>query len=728
LAYRRRAIFSDFSLTAKQIAESLLAILAFLPATVSTGYVAAWATNLHRFRQRSLVERLFWSVPLSAAISTISGILIGKFISLNAFVILLWASAAICVFTLAKERLDLRRTELKWKMGWKPLGGVAFLLAIVWVLVVALSLVDWQRDHKLYMSLVVFDHGMRVDWTESVLHTGVPPANPLYMDQHPAPMRYYYFWYVLCAAVARMSYLPARAVFNASCVWSGFFLAALTGLYLKHFLGAGARLRPQFLRAISLLAVTGLGVCVNLWNYFHFHIPLPGYLEVWSAGQISSWLDSLLWDPHHVASCVCCMFGFLLAWKSEEGTQRAKAFSAVFIAAAFASAFGLSIYVAFAFFLVMLGWAIWQVASEHKAQPVWLLATGGVGAAVLLIPYLHELSHSTSNVQGSGSVFSFAVREMIPPDGLLASDLFRSLASIHPSLARSLANSVLLAPGYAAELGFFCVVFFIYLIPAWRSRKPLSPAQRSLICISITTLIVITFVRSSVIQNNDFGWRGALLLQFPLLLLASEVISTWNYSDRKQTTPALIDGLPGPTPQFVRAVASFALIFGVMTTIYQALMIRFMIPVHEMRLRAGNDPKAADLAHKTYISDVGYEHLNALIPHDAVVQYNPWSPDPFWTSMDWRDIAHQSAIAFDKPACGSELGGDPSGCTIMAAAIDALYTDATAEQARSTCHQLGIQYLIARIYDPAWKSKDSWVWTLKPVVADEEFRALNCRQ
>jgi hypothetical protein len=64
----------------------------------------------------------------------------------------------------------------------------------------------------------------------------------------------------------------------------------------------------------------------------------------------------------------------------------------------------------------------------------------------------------------------------------------------------------------------------------------------------------------------------------------------------------------------------------------------------------------------------------------------------------------------------------------MAAAIDALYSGNTAEQARATCSRYGIQYLVARVYDPAWKNKDGWVWALRPVVADDEFRALDCRQ
>ena len=40
------------TITAQQIATSLLAVPAFLPATLCTGYLAAWFTDLHGFRKR----------------------------------------------------------------------------------------------------------------------------------------------------------------------------------------------------------------------------------------------------------------------------------------------------------------------------------------------------------------------------------------------------------------------------------------------------------------------------------------------------------------------------------------------------------------------------------------------------------------------------------------------------------------------------------------------------
>ena len=197
--------------------------------------------------------------------------------------------------------------------------------------------------------------------------------------------------------------------------------------------------------------------------------------------------------------------------------------------------------------------------------------------------------------------------------------------------------------------------FISYLPGVATSASLLPTALLSLVVISIATLIAVTFIRSGVIDTNDFGWRGALLLQFALLLLASEVVTGWN---RAGAEPSKSDPqtLPSRTPQLVRMVGSFALIFGVFTTIYQALLIRFMIPVHEMGLRAKHDPRAGQLAHKAYISAIGYEKLNAVIAPDSVVQYNAWRP-VFFLDID-ADLGSVSTVK--PPLQATSPGAAPS--------------------------------------------------------------------
>ena len=374
----------------------------------------------------------------------------------------------------------------------------------------------------------------------------------------------------------------------------------------------------------------------------------------------------------------------------------------------------------------MIAWALWQLLVERTFRSALLLAAGGAGAAVLLIPYLSELIHTSSKMEG-GSAFGFAIREMIPPGGLMASPLFQHFASGHPMAALNLAKLLLLAPGYALELGFYLAVLLIYLIPAWHGRTPLTPAQRSLVLIATLMIPLTSLIRSSVLTLNDFGFRSALLIQFPLLLLGSEVMTGWSLADSKRGA-AELSGLPHNTPQWLRSIAALALIIGAASTLSQVIWFRVVSPIAEMIPSAEHDSKVRNLSHNLYISSVGYARLNVSVPKDAIVQFNPGNPDYSWTAGDLLGINRQIAITSDQPWCGSELGGDPTGCAPMAAAIDSIFQGATAEEALTTCREYGIQYLVVRIYDPAWKDKSGWVWTLKPVVQDDEFRALDCRE
>ena len=146
-------ILSFSNITAQQISGSILAIVAFLPAMVCTGYLTAWFTNFHSFRERSLVERVFWSVPLSLGVSTIACVLIGKFFTLTVVAAFLIVIMLLCIALICWESIQLRRSKKKWKIGWRPFGGTALLLAIVWIAIVVISLVDFQSGHKLFMNV-----------------------------------------------------------------------------------------------------------------------------------------------------------------------------------------------------------------------------------------------------------------------------------------------------------------------------------------------------------------------------------------------------------------------------------------------------------------------------------------------------------------------------------------------------------------------------------------------
>ncbi len=193
------------SLTATQITDSLLAIPAFLPATLCTGYLAAWFSNLHNFRQRSLVERIFWSVPLSLAVSTIAAVLISRFISLTAAAVFFFASAGLWLVIVGQgvDATPARGTDDGMWAGVREARRRCFG-QLVWMAIAILSLTDFVAGHRLFLSGTVLDFGTRVNWADAVLRTGVPPVNPMYLYVHAAHLRQYYFWYVMCAVVTRM--------------------------------------------------------------------------------------------------------------------------------------------------------------------------------------------------------------------------------------------------------------------------------------------------------------------------------------------------------------------------------------------------------------------------------------------------------------------------------------------------------------------------------------------
>lgn len=708
---------SFLNITGRQLALAATAIPAFVPALLAPGYVAAWYADFHGFRQRTLAGRLIWSIPISLAFSTIFADLLGRFASLETVAVCFAAITAVWLGLVFREGIQLRRAVQPWRLGWRPSGPIVLILGCAWIAAALFSLVDWGAHHQLFLSVICQDEGARVNWTGSVVRTGLPPANSLYFFHHADGLRQYYFWYVLCAAIVRLTHLPVRAVYMASSVWSGFALVSLIGMYQQSFLRTGARLRRQFLIAICLLLVSGFDLLGVAWMTIHLHQGMPLDFAWWARDQITSWMDSLLWVPHHIAGLTCCMLSFLLAWIAPRESPGRRAARVVLIAAGMASGFGLSIFVAFAFFLVMLAWGLWQLATKQGARPVGLLAISGIAATVLLSPYLWELTHTPSYLPG-GHLFALAVRQMIPPDGLLATTLLRHLAAEHPALALNVANLILLVPGYVLELGFYLIVLLIFLIPAWRGRAPLMPGQRALVFLCIATLPLISFLRSAVLASNDFGWRAALILQLPLLLLGAQVLDAWTRRD----PVSLLN-----TPRWLRRVGFLAIAIGLISMEAQLATLRFGLPELEKHLRALHNPSGEQLSRMPYISFEGYRELDRRIALTAVVQFNPREPNMLMAAMDQMYVGRQLAIDSDSDGCGSTLGGDPRGCPTMAAAIDPLFLGADAAQARRVCGELGIQVLVARIYDPVWNDRGSWVWTLPAIVVQRNFRALDCR-
>jgi hypothetical protein len=711
---------------------------------LAPGYLLGRAANLAGFRRMDAAGRLGWSVALSFAVMPIAAAMLGKYAGLGVVCGLGVACGAAAFGFLA---WDWWRTPTHPSQArrWAP-KPAAIAIAAAWVAFVLVELVDVGVGNRLFLSLTVYDHALRTAFVQAVMRTGVPPLNPLYWPGgHGAPMRYYYFWYVLTAAATRLAGASARQGMIASVVWGGFGLAAVVGLYCRHFLGRDDRpfrLR-RFAAALGLLMVTGLDVVPAVVKALA-RMPSDADMEWWSQAQVTSWMDSLLWVPHHIAGLVCCLVGFLLAWmvgaaeppygleKSARWPKRAT--YAVVAGLAFASAFGLSIWIAVASAMVMAAWVVWVLGWERKNWArgrVGVLLAAGVVAVVVLAPYLRELRGEASGTEatvGSGASSSAGanhllrveVRHMVDPGVMLAVPGFAELKRAHPRLEDAVAGLLLLAPGYITELGFYGLVLFVALRAAGRSA--LGEAERSALVLTLAGLAVATFLRSAVVGNNDFGMRAILIPQFFLLLLAVR----W-YEGGMGESSSRGSAAPGV---WMRRVRLATLCLGVAGTVYQATMLRVYLPMEE-RLCT---PDMAGLAERAMAWRTGFREMDRKIAKDAVIQFNTQQPSEYFSYA--QILQAQRQIAGALPVCAAVFGGDPSGCAAVQNGTGRLFATGgtaaggfvapTAEDARAECGQLGIDDLVATRWDAVWRDRASWVWGLPAVVDIGDVRVLDC--
>lgn len=705
--------------TFQDVAGSAVAVVVFALALYVPGYVLGYATDLAGFRGMGGRERSLWAIAYSFSATPLAGYLVAKYMGLRTDCGLLLGLGLIWLLLALRSR---QGPSWSWK------NAAAACAAGAWIAFVIASLVDIQVGHKLYFSVVEVDQTYRVAFTNSVLHTGVPPANPLYFAGHPQPMRYYYFWYVVCAMVARTDHVPARQAFLASSVWAGFGMVAVLGLYVRYFLGAVEDARRKTLIAIALLAVTGADLLPAIGGILG-KTALNGDMEWWSNDPISSWVDSLLWVPHHVASLLCCLVCFLLLWMSRTTVEKRQRVGLIVVAAAaFASAFGLSIYVAFGFALLMLAWvARLLLGGVRDVRLVARIVFCGALSALLLAPFLMELAGDSSRSgaglpAATGHLFVFSVRRMIDPGLLTGLPLFVAWNTVHPVLLDQVMRVLLLLPGLGLELGFFGVVLWLYA----RHRKEYAAdgAQRTALYLAGCGLALALFVRSAVIGNNDFGYRVALLPQYFLLLLAVDLLASWRSDGRRAVIPQTA----------WRSKLVYGLVaLGVAGTVYQVVMLRIFLPIEAHRAHS----EFADLPARTFQVRQAFAELDRFADSLAVVEFNPVDPHPgtgedvvspyaFYVRAMMMDADRQILSA--EPECAVEFGGDRQRCGEVESATRHLYglTAPGPQWAVGYCHQFGVEYLAVSDMDPAWRDGAGWADTLPEVVSEPGFRILRC--
>ncbi len=502
----------------------LFALIVVIP-----GYVIGWSTDALDFRRGSMAYRLALSLAFSVSVSPIVTFLLartGSFVP----VWIVYGAAWIGFLVIARgDALAVLRRP--WVVP----------LALLWVAVAYIDLMDVIADGGLARSTLFNDYAKHVSVTDAITRTGIPPANPSLYPGEPITLFYYYLWFLLCSLVDQLGGAlvgPRQAVY-AGTLWGGFAFVAVYLVYVRRF-AAGLGQRPAYGIALLLLLVTGLDLLPNIgFGVLAATTGLgPGIqpdLEWWNE-QVSGWLAALLWVPHHVAAVVACLTGFLLVLPADKGRRQA-----VLAAFAFASAAGMSVWVTVA---AAAGYAAWMAVRLVAGRRAEALLLAGVGALALVLASPFLVDTMLAN-RMDGALVAFSVREFWP--------LTRSVEWYGVDLGcGEMCKLALLPVNYGLELGFFA--FVIPLHWRWRARRGgLGTDETMLLVLAASSLVVATFV-GSAIHNNDLAWRGFMFAQFALLLWAIPV-----------TRSLFAGGLAGPG-RTVSALMAVCLLIGLLGT------------------------------------------------------------------------------------------------------------------------------------------------------------------
>ena len=713
----------------QDVLGSMVAVLAFAVVLYAPGYLLAYATDLFGFRQMGFIDRSLWAMACSFSVVPIAAYLVGRSAGLDSLCWLLAGSALGALLLLWHHR-----AAPAWSRRDRQITA---LLVCGWVAFVLLMLVDFQLGHRLYFSVAIADQSYRIAFTDAVVRTGVPPANPLYFAGSPAPMRYYYFWYVLCATVVKIAHVSARQSFIASSIWAGFGLMATVNLFTRHFFRWERKKRWI---AMGLLLVTGADLIPALGNPV-LQSSLNGDIEWWSVDPIDAWPDSLLWVPHHVAGVLCCLLAFLFLWRTlEPVSKRSRRWAMALAAVAFASGFGLSVYVAFGFALMMACWLVWLLLRKQPQRVELLRRTAAIGllSAAMLFPFVRDLAggspHASTAPTGASPAptlaifpFSLSVRRMIDSGLVTRMRVFAAWNQSHPVLLDQTIRLLLLMPGLAMELGLYGAVL-VLLLMARRRHAPLphDPARDTALFFTLCGLGLTMFLSSSVITNNDFGYRAVMLPQFFLLLLTADVLGSW--------------WIPGATPVVAvtaarRWLLSSLLMLGVAGSVYGALLLRAWLLIETPIIKNG----FSQLPEDAFELRDALATLDRVAPRDAVFAFRPIDPEPnkgdavmtaneFYYRTLVMDAGRQILNAEGK--CAVHFGGDPARCAAIQSAIAQLYAlpAPSAEWARNFCSRFGVQYLMIGHRDPNWNSTTGWPVALPDVAREPGFKIEQCAE
>jgi hypothetical protein len=686
----------------------LFGLFAFAP-----GYTFGWLSDTLGFRQRRLSTRLAAAVPLSIGLAPITADLLWR-----CWLPLVWIIFGVCGTACAILLVrDLRISKLQLtRAGWLVLA-----IAIGWLVVGTLSLIDMQIGDRLYFPISAYDHSTRAAFTAALSRGGIPPHNPFIFAARPAPLRYHYFWLIPCSLVDQLggSLVSARVSLIAGALWCVLGLVAIIPLYLRFFQGKGGdQIGRRTLIAVALLGVTGLDILPILKLDTIPHVFMIS-IELWNRPPITSWIYTALWAPHELAALIAGFTGFLLTWDAaRQGKRRQQIYLGVVGSGmAFASAVGASVYVGGT---MAAGCALWLVITLLKKwwRDALVLASAGILATALLLPFILQLT------RGMGMAGAGASPAILPIELTVRTFAIAALNAQHASPDKLLAlNAALLPLNYFLEFGFFFVVACLAIRRIWRYGFR-DKAEWGAAVLAAASLLICTFLKSTVLNStNDLAWRSPLVLQFLLVLWAAEMWSEGTLGFWPSRTSRSVSS-PRAAPYLVAVTVAL----GAMGSCYELCAHR-AFPILSDYFTVQKYPWLSpdhQLGRRTFELRTAYKELDRVLPANAIVQADP---EVLIGNIPANLYSGRQMVA-DSSNCGTVFGGSKEFCDeVILPPLKALFDDkqqVTAQQVAETCREFSITALLFKDTDPVWKDKSSWIWKVNPLLSNNFVRVIKC--
>jgi hypothetical protein len=677
--------------TLKDIAQSLGAVALCGPVIVLPGFALAGGAGVLGFWRRPMRGQL--QLALIAAFALLPGLdsLIVRLAGLTPALAVNLALAVGGVVVLIKMGAAPRAlTAAGRRRAWPILTGLA-----LWIALAGYANWDFDWGGRLYSSITATDMVKHAATIQAILDTGAPPADPFFA--RPTPSGYYYFFYSLGALVERLGLglVDARAAFVGTAVWTGTALFALAvELLSRSGYPGGADLRRLRPILIALLLVSALDILpISLMGATGLWSPTLG---VWNE-EVTPWLQSLIWVPHHVTALIAIWAALLTLdaaiAPSSPQTKRQLCIALAYAALAFVSAVGASIWATLAGVLAVALW-LCVLAWERRWRGVAVVMAAGGLALLLAAPHLHDLM---ADRQDPRFPIAFTIRAFKMFDLLVKARWIKAIG-----------RTVLLPLNYGLEFGVMALGAGLFVVRAkagelWREANGVA---RLLTLTAAAGLILGTFLKSTIIYN-DLGWRVMLFPQTTFLV--------W-------TSLALRDQIDRPRrrrrDRWIMTAWASVLLIGYATTLYALFGLRFYSVLKAPRASGG---VVAEPAIHRQLRDA-YGWLALHTPPSEVVQQNPGPRRVFEFGLYGRNrvgVADNEATLF---------GASPAAVKARIAVLSPIFTTAMpAAEAAARARSQSVKFLIAKASDPAWTAPTSWVWATAPIYAGPLVRVVTVR-